>query len=298
MYYHPPHYHGHQHHSHHHPYHNHHHSDDQYNAQYLGLQSHHLYHHQPHPNEPSKIPVRTGHVPFAQRIVQCDQFNSSHSGLSAGHNQIARVHSFTTRVYVNRDPYEDARLSHFPSQQRHGALSKREQGIRSRPPSFAYRYNSAERPSRRLKYEISGDASSAAICSAKVRKSNTLPVKPKRLPTSPLRFASDERPMKRSKHEAERSVSSVQQQRSEANHWTNQSQSYFSLPAVHSRKSQKVNKTASFQFSSPFKSRAHPVKRENSLTSRLQNQARGPCPAYMSAVCLHFCLQNDSCWVF
>ena len=139
-------------------------------------------------------------------------------------------------------------------------------------------------------------------------KYQTLPVKPKRIPSN-KRLPSDERPSKRLK-------------------WTSQQYppgslppgshpgpppaplpptSYFTLP--HRNKSQKVAKTASFHFSSPFSSKQHanlapaapasepptslpksldqtkntretapppqPVKRENSLTSKLQDQSMG-----------------------
>ena len=128
-----------------------------------------------------------------------------------------------------------------------------------------------------------------------------MPVKPKRIPSN-KRLPSDERPSKRLK-------------------WTSQQYppvpapapppppptSYFTLP--HRNKSQKVAKTASFHFSSPFSSKQHanlapaapasepptslpksldqmkntretalppqPVKRENSLTSKLQDQSMG-----------------------
>ena len=131
-------------------------------------------------------------------------------------------------------------------------------------------------------------------------KYQTLPVKPKRIPSN-KRLPSDERPSKRLK-------------------WTSQQYppgslppgshpgpppaplpptSYFTLP--HRNKSQKVAKTASFHFSSPFSSKQHAnlapaapasepptslltksldqmkntVKRENSLTSKLQDQSMG-----------------------
>ena len=70
------------------------------------------------------------HVPFAQRIVCEPHQYVNHS------TNVARVHSFTTRVYVNREPY--------PLVQRHSSTLLR------RPPSFAYRYHSAERPIKRL----------------------------------------------------------------------------------------------------------------------------------------------------
>ena len=64
------------------------------------------YHHHHH--------LHNHHVPFAQRIMG-----------ENSHPRVARVHSFTTRVYINQ--------GHDPYVQRVPTIS------RSRPPSFAQR---------------------------------------------------------------------------------------------------------------------------------------------------------------
>lgn len=66
-------------------------------------QYHHHHHH-----------LHNHHVPFAQRIMG-----------ENSHPRVARVHSFTTRVYINQ--------GHDPYVQRVPTIS------RSRPPSFAQR---------------------------------------------------------------------------------------------------------------------------------------------------------------
>ena len=93
--------------------------------QYMINPAHHYYYY--HPNEPKGVhnrpttvrqqhSVHHHHVPFAQRIM-----GENHTP------RVARVHSFTTRVYINhgQDPYVQ--------QQRNPQIS------RSRPPSFAHR---------------------------------------------------------------------------------------------------------------------------------------------------------------
>ena len=95
--------------------------------QYMINSAHNYYYY--HPNEPKVVQQQREreqhrpssnrqyhhhHVPFAQRIM-CEN-----------NPRVARVHSFTTRVYINHghDPY----VQRFP------------QISRSRPPSFAHRY--------------------------------------------------------------------------------------------------------------------------------------------------------------
>lgn len=98
-----------------------------------------------HPNEP-KIAVRnhyvpSHHVPFAQRIL-CEPYHQARP-------QVARVHSFTTRVYLNGASPNSAHgepLS-FPTSTR--IVQQHRRHSLRRPPSFAYRYHSAERPIKR-----------------------------------------------------------------------------------------------------------------------------------------------------
>lgn len=102
-------------------------------------------------------------------------------------------------------------------------------------------------------------------------KYQTLPNKPKRIPSSSVkRFHSDERPQKRLKWTPP--AASQHQQLADL-HGGGQ---YATLPHRVKQKSQKVSKTASFHLG-PLKSdsSASSVKRENSLTSRLQDQSMG-----------------------
>ena len=96
--------------------------------QYMINSAHNYYYY--HPNEPKVVQQQQRereqhrppssrqyhhhHVPFAQRIM-CEN-----------NPRVARVHSFTTRVYINH--------GHDPYVQRYPQIS------RSRPPSFAHRY--------------------------------------------------------------------------------------------------------------------------------------------------------------
>ena len=80
-------------------------------------------------------------------------------------------------------------------------------------------------------------------------KYQTLPVKPKRMPSS-KRLPSDERPSKRLKWTTHSSTQcSIPPSQPNPT-------SYFTLPH-RKEKSQKVAKTASFHFSSPFSSKQH-----------------------------------------
>lgn len=101
-------------------------------------------------------------------------------------------------------------------------------------------------------------------------KYQTLPIKPKRIPsTSTKRFHSDERPQKRLKW----TPVSAQPPPAPAD----LHQYAATLPHRAKQKSQKVSKTASFHLGPLSKSSASTtsVKRENSLTSRLQDQSMG-----------------------
>ena len=133
-------------------YHHHYLHDDQYGQQYADRGGPPQYYFNEQQQTAPKITVRN-HVPFAQRIV-CEplphhiphsmvgpppppsSLGPSH-GPPHGPSGLARVHSFTTRVYVNRDPFQ-SRL-----------VQRNFSTLRSRPPSFAYRYHSADRPNRR-----------------------------------------------------------------------------------------------------------------------------------------------------
>lgn len=113
-------------------------------------------------------------------------------------------------------------------------------------------------------------------------KYQTLPVKPKRSSSSTKRFHSDERPSKRLKWTSSKASSLGPPNLPPTRPGT---ANYFTLPhsSSHNKKSQKVTKTASFHFSSPFSAKsvtptttAPPsVKRENSLTSKLQAESLG-----------------------
>ena len=129
-----------------------------------------------------------------------------------------------------------------------------------------FRYHSSERPAKRLRCENP--------------KYQTMP------PKSKYRLQSDERPFKRPKNSSEfRLESSLQdkQRSSSGHHLPHQRASSFTLPhRSNSRSSSKkggttkqkgVSKTASFNVQSP--SIMPSVKRENSLTSKLQNQSMG-----------------------
>ena len=123
------------------------------------------------------------------------------------------------------------------------------------------RYHSSERPAKRLRCENP--------------KYQTMP------PKSKYRLHSDERPFKRPKNSELRLESSLPDHRGHHHHHYPQQQraSSFTLPhRSHSsarsqptpKSSQKVTKTASFHVPT-----AASVKRENSLTSQLQNQSMG-----------------------
>ena len=223
-----------------------------------GTFSHRTHHHAHH-----------AHIPFSQRLM-CEHHPVHHPHMGG----LARVHSFTTRVYVNREPTS---LVHTPSIRLSRYPSRVPSSHRSRPPSFAHRYHSAERPVKRPRNED-------------LTKYRTLPSKPKRWPSS-------ERPSKRLKtcenynsnpvFESDTSVMLIPHHlhhpQIQSVKKVNRSGSYSSLP---SQKSQKVVKNASFHLTSPFRSfspgttvnssySSNLVKRENSLTSKLQNQSMG-----------------------
>ena len=274
------------------------HSYDPYEDQAVkyGTYSHRTTHHH-RPHVVHAVPMAQNHVPFTQRLFCEHHQQMPHQMQPRPGPGLARVHSFSTRVYVNPEPLTRAsssnRLSRYPSRIP-STLRK------SRPPSFAHRYHSAERPIKRPRNEVD-----LLVGNSKYR---TLPNKPKRWPST-------ERPFKRLKtSESTRVINDYTsdnkillprypETQSKSVKRINRSGSYCSLPS--SQKSQKVVKTASFHFSSPFSSsswrrgvggvknpagdaiandnnsitttlqNAKKVHRENSLTEKLQNQSMG-----------------------
>ena len=117
----------------------------------------------------------------------------------------------------------------------------------------SFRYHSSERPAKRLRCENP--------------KYQTLPPKSKHRRQHSDEKPSSSRSFKRPKTSEFRLESSLQERASSL------SGSYFTLP--HHRKSQKVTKASSFNVPSVVPAAPPSVKRENSLTSKLQDQSMG-----------------------
>jgi hypothetical protein len=277
-----------------HGHHHHHQYDDINNAQ----QCFGPHHHQPpharwyHHNEPPKILRRTPsynnhHVPFAQRIM-CET-NPQQTYFNPG---VARVHSFTTRVYVNPDQQvpttayypsaDSSRLNRHHSQRT--IVFAADTRSSRRPASFAERYHSAERPAKRSRRTATTDYP-PGLTGAKCK---TLP--------PAARFHSDERPpatkrLKKQHQQQSDHVNSketiamgvVKPKRMAAAARLDQSAaaavgSSSTLPnrAKNGPKMPTtVSKTASFHFSSPFQKAVSKQDSSSSLTSKLQDQSMG-----------------------